>query len=90
MAQERRLEGEPHALNLFAALRAQREIAYLFIAHDLAIVRQVVDHIYVMYRGKIVESGPVEQVLDAPRDPYTIKLLSSVPRSESDWLSTKA
>jgi peptide/nickel transport system ATP-binding protein len=77
-------------LNLFAALRAQREIAYLFIAHDLAIVRQVVDHIYVMYRGKIVESGPVEQVLDAPRDPYTIKLLSSVPRSESDWLSTKA
>jgi peptide/nickel transport system ATP-binding protein len=75
-------------LNLFAKLRAEHGIAYLFIAHDLAIVRQVVDHIYVMYRGKIVESGPVQQVLDTPRDPYTIKLLGSVPRSEAGWLAT--
>jgi len=74
-------------LNLFAKLRSERGIAYLFIAHDLAIVRQVVDHIYVMFHGKIVESGPVQEVLDHPKDPYTIKLLESVPRSEAGWLS---
>jgi peptide/nickel transport system ATP-binding protein len=76
-------------LNLFAKLRAERGIAYLFIAHDLAIVRQIVDHVYVMFRGRIVESGPVEQVLDRPKDPYTIQLLESVPRSDPAWIGAR-
>jgi peptide/nickel transport system ATP-binding protein len=73
-------------LNLFATLRHDRGIGYLFITHDLSIVRQVVEHVYVMYRGRIVEEGPVEDVLNQPRDAYTIKLLQSVPRSEADAL----
>ena len=40
-----------------------------------------------MHRGRIVESGPTEQVLSNPRDPYTVKLLESVPRPETDWLA---
>jgi peptide/nickel transport system ATP-binding protein len=71
-------------LNLFATLRRERGLAYLFITHDLSTVRQVAERVYVMHRGRIVESGPVEEVLTRPRDPYTIKLLDSVPRSERD------
>jgi peptide/nickel transport system ATP-binding protein len=73
-------------LNLFAALRAERGLGYLFITHDLSIVRQIADHLYVMHRGRIVESGPTERVLGSPRDPYTIRLLESVPRAEAGWL----
>jgi peptide/nickel transport system ATP-binding protein len=74
-------------LNLFATLRAERGIGYLFITHDLSIVRQISDYLYVMHRGLVVESGATEQVLDAPQDPYTIKLLESVPHSGSNWLT---
>jgi len=74
-------------LNLFKALRKERGIGYLFITHDLSIVRQVTEFIYVMNRGEIVESGPTEQVLDSPTAPYTVDLLNSVPRMDSDWLA---
>jgi peptide/nickel transport system ATP-binding protein len=73
-------------LNLFTSLRAERSIGYLFITHDLSIVRQVSEYVYVMHRGLVVESGPTEQVLDDPRDPYTMKLIESVPRSGPEWL----
>jgi peptide/nickel transport system ATP-binding protein len=73
-------------LNLFASLRAERGIGYLFITHDLSIVRQISEYLYVMHHGHVVESGPTEQVLTQPQDPYTINLLRSVPRSEADWL----
>ena len=53
-------------LNLFRELREELGIAYLFITHDLAVVRQVVERIYVLYRGTIVETGSVDQVLDHP------------------------
>jgi peptide/nickel transport system ATP-binding protein len=74
-------------LNLLAAIRAERGIGYLFITHDLSIVRQITDYLYLMHRGQVVESGPTEQVLSSPSDPYTIKLLDSVPRAETDWLA---
>jgi ABC-type dipeptide/oligopeptide/nickel transport system ATPase component len=74
-------------LNLFQELRRERGLSYLFITHDLSIVRQIVEHVYVMFHGRIVESGPVEEVLTRPKDPYTIRLLESVPRSETDWLT---
>ncbi|HEX6519863.1 MAG TPA: ABC transporter ATP-binding protein [Streptosporangiaceae bacterium] len=76
-------------LNLLAALRADRGIGYLFITHDLSIVRQITDYLYVMHRGSIVESGRTEDVLTSPSDPYTIKLLESVPRPETGWLAAR-
>jgi peptide/nickel transport system ATP-binding protein len=74
-------------LNLFASLRAERGIAYLFITHDLSIVRQISEYVYVMCRGLVVECGPTEKVLDDPQDPYTVKLMESVPHSGPGWLA---
>ena len=65
-------------LNLLIALRSERGLGYLFITHDLSIVRQVTERLYVMHGGRIVESGPTEEVLSNPRDPYTATLLKSV------------
>jgi peptide/nickel transport system ATP-binding protein len=73
-------------LNLFKALRADLGMSYVFITHDLAVVRQVVERVYVLYRGEVVESGPVDEVLDNPTHEYTIKLVNSMPRSEAEWL----
>jgi ABC-type glutathione transport system ATPase component len=67
-------------LNLLADIREQTGVTYLFISHDLAVVRQVSDEIVVMRCGAIVERGPTEQVLDQPQDSYTKALLSAVPR----------
>jgi peptide/nickel transport system ATP-binding protein len=74
-------------LNLFMSLRRERRLGYLFITHDLSIVRQIADYTYVMHRGRVVESGSVEHVLTRPQHPYTIKLLESVPRSDTDFLA---
>ena len=66
-------------LNLLADLRRQRGISILFITHDLSTVASFADRIAVMYLGRIVEMGPVQAVLQAPRHPYTQALLSVVP-----------
>jgi peptide/nickel transport system ATP-binding protein len=75
-------------LNLLAALRHDLGIGYLFITHDLAVVRQVVDRVFVLYRGEIVEQGPVADVLDRPTHPYTTRLVRSVPTTEPGWLGS--
>jgi peptide/nickel transport system ATP-binding protein len=75
-------------LNLLATIRDERGIGYLFITHDLSIVRQITDYLYVMRHGRVVESGPTDQVLVSPQDSYTIKLLDAVPRAETGWLTT--
>jgi peptide/nickel transport system ATP-binding protein len=62
-------------------------MTYLFITHDLAVARQVADRLYVLERGRVVESGPVDEVLDRPTHPYTQRLVASVPRSDPTWLS---
>jgi peptide/nickel transport system ATP-binding protein len=77
-------------LNLLISLRSERGLGYLFITHDLAIVRQVTERLYVMHKGRVVEAGPTEEVLSNPRDPYTVALLNSVPRPEPDWLTTSS
>ena len=64
-------------------VREELGIAYLFITHDLSVVRQVADRLYVLYRGEIVESGDVDSTLDDPTHPYTIRLLESVPQTAS-------
>jgi peptide/nickel transport system ATP-binding protein len=74
-------------LNLFKALRAEFGMSYLFITHDLAVVRQVVERVYVLSKGAVVEEGPVDAVLDNPRHEYTIRLVESVPRSDVRWLA---
>lgn len=66
-------------INLLVSLQVELGVAYLFIAHDMAVVRQVADEVAVMYLGQIVESGPMEELLRNPRHPYTVALLSSVP-----------
>jgi oligopeptide transport system ATP-binding protein len=71
---------QAQVLNLLADLRDETGIAYLFVSHDLAVVRQVTDDALVMQRGRIVESGPTEQVLGDPQHPYTQLLLESVPQ----------
>ncbi|MFJ6015767.1 ABC transporter ATP-binding protein [Streptomyces sp. NPDC092952] len=67
-------------LNLLADIREQTSIGYLFITHDLGVVRCVTDEIVVMRHGAVVEAGPTAEVLAAPRHPYTRLLLESVPR----------
>lgn len=69
-------------MNLFLELREQLGVACLFIAHDLALVRQAATRVYVMYLGKIVEGGGSEEVYSQPSHPYTRLLLASVPEAD--------
>jgi peptide/nickel transport system ATP-binding protein len=66
-------------LNLMAQLREREGVSFLYITHDLASARYVADRVLVMYGGHVVETGPTEQLLAAPRHPYTKLLLSAVP-----------
>jgi oligopeptide transport system ATP-binding protein len=67
-------------LNLLVELRARLGVAYVFISHDLAVVRHVADDVLVMYRGRALEQGPVATVLGQPANPYTQRLLAASPR----------
>ncbi|MFC5180865.1 dipeptide ABC transporter ATP-binding protein [Actinomadura harenae] len=67
-------------LALLAELRAERDLALLFVSHDLAVVRRVCDRVAVMRAGRVVETGDVDTVYDHPEDGYTRELLAAVPR----------
>ena len=69
-------------LNLLLELQAELGMAYLFISHDLSVVRRVSDRVAVMYMGKIVETGPTVEVCQAPAHPYAQALLRAVPKPD--------
>ena len=66
-------------LNLLVELQAEKRVAYLFISHDLGVVRYISDRIAVLYLGRLQELGPADVVFDGPHHPYTEALLSAVP-----------
>jgi peptide/nickel transport system ATP-binding protein len=69
-------------LNLMKALQRERQLSYLFISHDLAVVRQMSDRIAVLYLGKLVETGTRDEICSAPQHPYTQALIAAVPTIE--------
>ena len=75
---------QAQVLNMLADLRASLEVAFLFISHDLGVVRQVSEECIVMHRGRVVEAGSTDSVLSCPRDTYTRTLLSAIPGP--DWI----
>ena len=78
---------QAQVLNLLEGLRTSLGLSYLFIAHDLALVKQVSDRVAVMYLGRLCEVGPADEVYARPRHPYTVELLDAVPRIEQDQRS---
>ncbi|ASA78103.1 peptide ABC transporter substrate-binding protein [Thermococcus sp. 5-4] len=70
---------QAQVLNLLERLQKERGLTYLFISHDLGVVRYLANRVGVMYLGKLVEVGTIEQVFDNPMHPYTRMLLSSIP-----------
>lgn len=71
---------QAQVLAVLKRLRAEHGLSYLFVTHDLSVVRDIADDVVVMRHGKIVERGTVDEVLDAPQDPYTQLLIASAPR----------
>ena len=69
-------------LNLLIDLQERLQLAYLFISHDLSVVKHIADDVVVMYLGRPVEAGPKDEVFSAPRHPYTKALLSATPSAD--------
>ncbi|MXY74402.1 MAG: ATP-binding cassette domain-containing protein [Acidimicrobiia bacterium] len=72
-------------LLLLQSLQEERNISYLFISHDLTVVRYIAHDLAVMYLGKVVESGPAAEVFSSPRHPYTEALLKAAPRPDPHY-----
>ena len=76
-------------VNLMLELQAELGLSYLFVAHDLSVVKHVSDRVAVMYVGKIVEIAPTDELFHAPRHPYTEALLSAVPKPDPRLRSSR-
>jgi peptide/nickel transport system ATP-binding protein len=74
---------QAQVLNLFIRLREELGLTYLFISHDLGVIRHVSDRVVVMYLGRVVESGPTRDLYETPNHPYTEALIAEVPRLDS-------
>ncbi|MDE0492787.1 MAG: ATP-binding cassette domain-containing protein [Acidimicrobiaceae bacterium] len=81
---------QDNILELLRELQAARDVAYLFIAHDLAVVRWLADRVVVLYHGRIVEQGTVEEIFTPPHHPYTALLLDSIPGKGEHHVSALA
>jgi oligopeptide/dipeptide ABC transporter ATP-binding protein len=73
---------QAQTINLMIDLRARHRLAYLFISHDLHVVKHICDDVAVMYAGRLVERGPKEKVYSTPLHPYTQELLASAPKAD--------
>ena len=73
---------QAQVLNLFIALREELKLTYLFISHDLGVVRHLSDRVVIMYLGRVVESAPADAVFATPNHPYTQALLAEAPTLE--------
>jgi peptide/nickel transport system ATP-binding protein len=71
-------------LNLLKSLQQELHLSYLFITHNISVVAYMADEVAVMYLGRIVEQGRVQEVLETPRHPYTQALLSAVPTPDPE------
>jgi peptide/nickel transport system ATP-binding protein len=74
---------QAQVLNLFMELRQRLHLTYLFISHDLGVVRHISDRVVIMYLGRVVESGPTDRLFAEPNHPYTQALLANVPTLEA-------
>ncbi|MBT5027726.1 MAG: dipeptide ABC transporter ATP-binding protein [Nitrospina sp.] len=74
---------QAQVLNLLKELQARHQLTYLFISHNLSVVRYMADTVAIMYLGRIVEQAPVDELFNIPRHPYTLSLLDSVPTLEN-------
>ncbi len=74
---------QAQVLNLFIRLREEFALTYLFISHDLGVVRHISDRVFVMYLGRIVEMGPTAELYSKPNHPYTSALIAEVPRIDA-------
>lgn len=81
---------QAQVINLLMRLQKQLGLTYLFIAHDLSMVRHVADDVAVMYLGTLVETAPAEALFDRPMHPYTIGLLAAAPEPDPDYEQNRA
>ncbi len=81
---------EAQVLNLLQDLKSEFGLTYVFISHDLNVVRYMADRVMVMYLGRVAEIGPVEELYDNPRHPYTRALLSAMPSMDPDRRTQEA
>ena len=81
---------QDQSLKLMRKLVDERRTSVLFISHNLGVVREFTERIYVIYRGRIVEEGPTEAIFQEPRHAYTRTLMAAVPRIYSQWHSPKS
>src|SRR5438034_2791480 len=81
---------QAQVLELLLRLQRERGMALLLITHDLAIVAETAQRVFVMYAGQVVETGPVPQIFEAPKHPYTQALLAALPEHNRDRARLKA